>query len=162
MYISIARKKASSMLAPLDRVEIDAFLHKFPQRTEFSQESDALFDGLEDIVDLAGRGKTANAKTNAAMGTLIAVAESSKDIARFKRRGSTGASGRQGDILESHEKTFALNIGKRNVDATGITSFRVAVHGGMLHGKKAIGKSLGEGVDTLCIILSSVALAAFQ
>lgn len=41
-----------SMLTPFDRVEVDTLLHEFPQRAQLAEEGNALFDSLQDVVDL--------------------------------------------------------------------------------------------------------------
>ena len=61
------------MLAPLNRVEINTFLYKLPERTELSQECDTLPNSLQDIVNLAGGRKSSNTKPDAAMSTLVTV-----------------------------------------------------------------------------------------
>ena len=67
----------TSMLAPLNSVQVDTFLHKLPQWAELTQESNALADSLEHIVDLRVCREAANAKSDAAVCTLVAAAECS-------------------------------------------------------------------------------------
>ena len=62
------------VLTPLDRVEINALLHHFPEWTELSQESHPLTHSLDDIVDLLFRGESSNTKSDTAVCTLVAVA----------------------------------------------------------------------------------------
>ena len=80
-----------SMLTPLNRVQVNTFLHQLPQRTEFSQKGDTFFDSLQDIVDFTGGRESTNTKSNTAVGTLIAVTQCAEDVTGFegRRRAST-------------------------------------------------------------------------
>jgi hypothetical protein len=79
------------VLAPFNRVQVDALLDEFPQWTEFPQERDSVFDSFQDVVDFSISGEAANAESDTAVCTLVAVAESPQDITWLKggRRAST-------------------------------------------------------------------------
>lgn len=66
----------ASMLAPLNCVQVNSFLHKLPERTQLSQERDSFSDGVQNIVNLFLCRETADAESDAAVGALIAVAQS--------------------------------------------------------------------------------------
>lgn len=65
----------ASVLAPFDRVEIDAFLYQLPEGAQLSQESDPLPHGLQDVVDLTLRGESPDAEADAAVRAFVGVAQ---------------------------------------------------------------------------------------
>lgn len=72
------------VLAPLNRVQIDAFLHKLPQRAELSQEGHALLHSLEDVVDLGLCCESADAEADTAVSALVAASQRAQDVAGFE------------------------------------------------------------------------------
>lgn len=143
------------MLAPFDGVEVDALLDEFPEWTELSQEGDSFFNGFQNVVNLAGCGKAADAKPNTAVSALIAVPQSSKNVARLQRCRSASTSGGQSDVLESHQQRLALNIGKRHIDTARITSSCVTIQRGVLHAKQAVCEALRQSIDAVGVVLEN-------
>ena len=76
----ISSGATSLMLTPLDGVEVNTLLHKLPQGTQLTQESDALLDGLEHVVNLGVSGETADSETNTAVGALVTAAKGAEDV----------------------------------------------------------------------------------
>ena len=73
------------MLAPLNSVQVHAFLHQLPQWTQLPQETNSLGDRFEHIINLAFRREPPNTKPNTAVCAFIAVPQRSQNVARFKR-----------------------------------------------------------------------------
>ena len=73
------------MLAPLNGVQVNAFLHQLPERTQLSQEGHSVGHRLEHVVDLAFRCEASDAESDAAVCALIAVSKRSQDVARLQR-----------------------------------------------------------------------------
>lgn len=95
-YLSICTRKVKSslvpslnscpsMLAPLNCVQVHAFLHQLPERTQLSQKCHPVRHRLEHVVDLAFRCETSDAESDATVCALIAVPKRSQDVARLKR-----------------------------------------------------------------------------
>lgn len=143
------------MLAPFDTVEIDALLDKLPQRAELAEESDALPDGVEDVVDLGVGGEAADAEADTAVRALVAVAQGAEDVGGLERGGCASGTGRQGDVFQGHKEGLALDVGEGDVDAAGVVFGRVAVERGVFHGEKAVGQALGELGDALGVVLDA-------
>ena len=74
------------MLAPLNSVQIHAFLHQLPQWTQLPQETNSFSNRFEHVINLAFRRESSNAKPYAAVCAFIAVPQRSQDVARLKRR----------------------------------------------------------------------------
>lgn len=141
------------MLTPLDRIQRHALLHQFPQRTQFAQETDAIRDRLQDIIDFLFRGEAADAEADTAMGALVAIAQRAQDVARLERgRGACAARG-EGDVFEGHEERFAFDVVERYVHTTRVEVLWVAVLRGVFEGEEAAEKSIGEGEDALGVVL---------
>ena len=87
------------MLAPLDGVQINAFLDELPQRTELSQESYSVPHRVQDVVDLALGREPSDSKSDAAVRALITIAKRSEHVARFERCGRAGAARGQCNIF---------------------------------------------------------------
>ena len=66
--------------APLDGVEINTLLDQLPQRTQFTQESNAFLHSLEHVVDFGIGGEATNAETNTAVSALVTAAEGTENI----------------------------------------------------------------------------------
>lgn len=145
--------QARSMLAPFDRVEVDALLHQLPQWAKLSQEGDALANSLEHVVDLALCRETTDSKPNTAVCALITCPERTQHIAGLKRGGRAGTAGREGNVLQRHEKRLTLDVGERHVHAAGVMALTIAVECRMLERKQALKQPVREGSDVLVIIL---------
>ena len=65
------------MLAPFNCVQVNAFLHQLPERTQLSQEGHPIRHRLEYVVDLAFRCEASNAESDAAVRALITISECS-------------------------------------------------------------------------------------
>jgi len=74
------------VLAPLNRVQIDAFLNQLPQWAKLPQKGDALLDCFENVVDFFFSGEPPDAEPDTAMGTLVTAAQRAEDVAGFQRR----------------------------------------------------------------------------
>lgn len=141
------------MLAPFDTVKIDALLDELPQRAELAEERDALPDGVEDVVDLGVSGEAADAEADTAVRALVAVAQRAEHVRGLERGGCARGAGRERDVFQGHEEGLALDVGEGDVDAAGVVFGRVAVEGGVFHGEKAVGQTLGELGDALGVVL---------
>lgn len=141
------------MLAPLNRVEVNSLLDKLPERAELSEETDAVPDRLQDVVNFTFSGETANAETNTAVGALVTATEGPQNVAGLKRCRGTGTTRRKSDILQGHQERLALDVCKGNVDAAGIVTRGVTVQGGVLHGEETILEFVGERGDAFGVIL---------
>jgi hypothetical protein len=141
------------VLAPFNSIQIDALLHKLPQWAKLSQECHALFDGLENVVNLCFRRESADAETNTAVGTLIAASQRSEDVARFQRGRCACATGRERDVFQSHEERLSLNIGERNIDTARVVALAIAIESCVLKRQEPFEKAVGQGGDPLGVIL---------
>jgi hypothetical protein len=141
------------VLAPLDGVEIHTLLHKLPQWAELAEESDTLLHSLEHVVDFCVGCEAANAEADTGVCALVTVTEGAKNVRRLKRCRCAGGSGRQSDVLQSHQQGLALDVSEGYVDAASVTLVRVSVQGSVLHGEKTIGETLGQVGDALGIVL---------
>jgi hypothetical protein len=104
-------------------------------------------NSLEDIIDFSLGREATDTESNTAVSTLVAVSESSKNVTGLERGRSACTAGRQSNVLESHEKGFTFDVGKRNINAAGIECVAVTVLLGVLHRKEAAEKSVGEALD---------------
>lgn len=68
------------MLTPFNRIDVNAFLHHFPQRTQFPQEVHPLAHSLDYIIDLRFGGEPSNTKTDTAMSALVTIAEGTENV----------------------------------------------------------------------------------
>jgi hypothetical protein len=141
------------VLAPFDGVEVHALLHELPQRAQLAEEGYALLHGLEYVVDLGVSGETADTETDTGVCALVAVTESTEDVGWLKRGRCASRAGRQGNVLESHQERFTLDIGEGNVDAARVVLGGVSVEGGVLHCEETVGQTLGELGNALGIVL---------
>lgn len=141
------------MLAPLNCVQINTLLHKLPQRTQLPQKRNPLLHSLEYVINLALGREPTDTETDTAVGALIAVAEGAEDVAWFEGGGGASAAGRQGDVFESHQQGFALDVGEGNVDAARVVALGVAVLGGVFEGHEAGEEAGGEVGDPLGVVL---------
>lgn len=126
------------MLAPLDGVQVDTLLDQLPERTQLAKERHALLHGLENILDLEVRGESPNAEPNARVRALVTVAQGPQDVAGLQRCGRACTARGEGDVLQSHEKGLALDIGEGNVDTAGIEVVRVTVLASVFQGEEAL------------------------
>lgn len=143
------------VLAPLDRVEIDAFLHELPERAQLAEESDTLLDSLEDVVNLHLCREPTNTESDAAVCTLVTVAQGSQNVAGLQRRRGTSTTRGERDILECHEQRLTLHISKGHVDATGVERVGIAILSSVLESEQAVQKAVRQILDALCVILES-------
>ena len=141
------------MPAPLDTIKRNPLLHQLPERTQLPQKTHALRHRLQHIINLLLRRETAEAKSDTAVRTFVAVAQSAQDVARLERGGCARAPRRESDVFESHEERFAFHVGERYVDAAWVEVFGGAVLGGMFEAEEAFKEAGGEFADTLGIIL---------
>lgn len=141
------------MLAPLNRIQVNTFLHQLPKWAQFTQERHAGLDSLENVVDFFIRGEPADTKPDTAVGALITAAQCAQYVAGFQGCRGTRTAGGQGDILESHEQGFAFNVSKRHVHAARVVRFRITVQRGVLHGEESLTQALGQALNVLSVIL---------
>lgn len=150
------------MLAPLDSIEVNTLLHQLPKRAQLAQEVDSLLDCLENVVNLLLGGETTNTKSDTAVRTLVAVTQSTKNVAGLQGSRGAGTAGRQRNILQGHQERLALNVGKRNVDASRVEVLRVAVLGGVFQRQQAVEESVGQELDTLRVILINLLATVYH
>ena len=141
------------VLAPFNRVQVNALLNQLPEGAQLTQEVYAILDSLEDVVNLSISGEATNTETNTAVGTLVAASQGTQDIAGLQRGRSAGTTRRQGNVLESHQERLTLDIGERDVHTAGVVVLGVTVQGGVLHGEQALGEALGETLHMLGVVL---------
>ncbi len=77
------------MLRPIDRFDVDAVLHHFPERAHASELLDVFNNPLNGKVNILIGSKSTDPETNRRMGHIIFRAKSSKDIWRFEGRRGT-------------------------------------------------------------------------
>lgn len=141
------------MLRPLDRVQVDTFLHQLPQRAQLSQESDAVLDCVEHVVNLSVRGEAADSEANGAVRGFVRVTERSEYVRRLERCGGTCGTRGERDVLQRHEERLTLDVGEGDVDAAGVVVCWVTVQRGVFHGEEAVAELLGEGGDAFSVVL---------
>lgn len=141
------------MLTPLNSVEVNTLLNQLPQRAELTKEVHPLLHGLQHVIDLLLGRKATNTEPDTAVGTLVAVAQCTKNVTGLEggRRASTA--GRKSDVLQGHEQRLALNIRKGDIDTSRVEVLRVTILGRMLQSQEAVEKSVGEVLDALRIVL---------
>lgn len=154
--LSFNRVLTKLVLAPLNRVEVNSFLDKLPERAKLPEEANTVAHRLEDVVDFTLCGETANAETNTAVGALITAAKGPENVAGFKRGRSTGTTRRKGDILERHQEGLTLDVGKGDVDATGVMASGVTVESSVLQRQETVPQLPGKRRDALAVVLLRV------
>lgn len=115
------------MLTPLNRLQINSLLDKFPKRAQLPQEGHPLLHRFQHIIDLALGCEPADAKPDTAVRALVAVAQRTEHVARFEGGGRASRAGGEGDIFERHEEGFAFDVREGDVDAAGVVAVWVAV-----------------------------------
>ncbi|KAJ8550279.1 hypothetical protein ON010_g10790 [Phytophthora cinnamomi] len=115
------------VLAPLDRVGVDALLHHFPQGAHLAQTRDVLDAQLHGVVDLGLRRETADAEADGRVRQVLAHADGAQHVRRLERRARASAARGHGDVLERHEQTLALHVGERQVEVARVPLLQVAV-----------------------------------
>lgn len=131
--VIISLTAPTSMLRPLNRIDINPLLHHLPQRAQLPQKRHPLLNSIQHIINLLIRREPSNTKSNTAVGALVAVAESPEDVTRFERGRGTSTAGGESDVFQGHEEGFAFDVGKGDVDAAWVVPGWVAVQGGVLH-----------------------------
>lgn len=141
------------MLTPLDSVEVNTLLDQLPQRAELTKEVHPLLHRLQHVVDLLLGRKATNTESDTAVGTLIAVAQRTKNVTGLQggRRASTA--GGESDVLQGHEQRLAFNIRKGDINTSRVEVLRVTILGRMLQSQEAVEKSVGKVFDALRIVL---------
>lgn len=147
------------MLAPLDRVQVNTLLDQLPEGAQLTQEVHAILDSLEDVVNLGIGGEATNTETDTAVGALIAASKGTQDIAGLQGGRCAGTTGRQGNVLESHQERLTLDIGERDVHTAGVVVLGVTIQSGVLHGEQTLGEALGETLHVLGVILDGIKLS---
>lgn len=135
-------KSSRSVLAPLDRVQVNALLNQLPEGTQLTQEVHAILNSLENVVDLGIGGESANTEADTAVGALVAATQGAENVAGLQGGGGTGTTGRQSDVLQSHQKGFTLDIGEGDVHTAGVVVVGVTVQYGVLHRQEALAQTL--------------------
>lgn len=146
-------RRTRLVLGPLDRVQIDTILNHLPKGTQLAQEVHAILDSLENVVDLGVGGESTNAEADTAVCALVAAAQSMQDVAGLEGGRSASTAGRQGNVLEGHQKRLALDVGERDVHTAGVVMLGVTIQSGVIHREQTLGKALGEALDVLGIVL---------
>ena len=141
------------VLAPLNGVQVNALLHELPERANVTQVLHPALHRLEHIVDLRLGGEPADTEADAAVRALVTAAQRTQDVAGLQRRRRAGAARGQCNILKGHQEGLALDVGERDVDATGVEVVPVAVLVRMLHGEEAVEETVRQRLDALRIIL---------
>lgn len=148
-------RRARLVLAPLDRIQIDTLLDQLPKGTQLAQEVHAILDSLENVVDLRVGGESTNAEADTAVSALVAAAQSTQDVAGLEGGRSASTAGRQGNVLEGHQKRLTLDVGERDVHTAGVVMLGVTIQSSVLHREQSLGEALGETLDVLGIVLKS-------
>lgn len=120
-------KSSRSVLAPLDRVQVNALLNQLPEGTQLTQEVHAILNSLENVVDLGIGGESADTEADTAVGALVAAAQGTQDVAGLQGGRSAGTTRGQGNVLEGHQERLTLDIGERDVHTAGVVMLGVTV-----------------------------------
>ena len=88
------------------------------------------------------------------MRKVLIGSDGSENVARLKGSGSARRSGAQCDVLQGHEQTLALDVGKAEVDDAGVGVVGVPVedHVGKV-GRELVHELLAETLHVLRIVL---------
>lgn len=132
-------------MGPLDRLKVDALLVELPERAHIPELVDDGDNLLRDVIHLALRGETAEPHANRRVCVLVIEAESSEDVGWLEGSRCAGATGRQADVLESHQETLAFDELETQVDAARVATIWVAVDEDLVYpGENVVLQSLSQ------------------
>mmetsp|Transcript_14196 Transcript_14196/g.40417 ORF Transcript_14196/g.40417 Transcript_14196/m.40417 type:complete len:402 (+) Transcript_14196:48-1253(+) len=153
-YLMIVVMTVSGILCPLDRLQVDAFLHHLPQRTHFAQPCHVGFQQMQHEIDFFLRRETPDAESQAAVCQFVIHAERSQHVTGFQRRRGAGRTRTDGNILQRHQQALALNVRETVVQATGVVVRGISVSD---HLRDALFDSLlqlaGQVRDPLVVVI---------
>ncbi|ETN04040.1 hypothetical protein PPTG_23687 [Phytophthora nicotianae INRA-310] len=115
------------VLAPLDRVGVNAFLHHFPQRTHLTQTRDVLDTQVHGIVDLLLRREATNAEADGRVRQVLAHANGTQHVRRLQRCTGARTARRNGNVLKRHQQTLSLHIRKGKVKVARVSFLEITV-----------------------------------
>mmetsp|Transcript_11703 Transcript_11703/g.37170 ORF Transcript_11703/g.37170 Transcript_11703/m.37170 type:complete len:405 (-) Transcript_11703:257-1471(-) len=104
------------VLRPLDGLDVDTLLDHLPQRAHFAQLLHVLHGEVHRAVHLVVRGKAADPKADRGVRELLFHAEGTQHVRGLQGRRRACRAGRDRDVLQAHEETFALHVRERQVD----------------------------------------------
>ena len=86
---------------------------------KFSQPADDFDNAIGDVIHFFFRIEAADSEPDRCVGQILSDAERLQNIRRFQTRRSAGRSGRNRNVVDSHQQRLAFDIGKTHVQIAG-------------------------------------------
>ena len=153
LLLFVPAAPGSSVLAPLDGLEVDTLLDHLPQRRHLPQLLHVLRGQLDRLVHLLNRREPTQSVPDARVRHLLVHAQRPENVRRLERRAGARAPAAHRDLLQTHQQRLALDVREGHVDVAGVPSVRVAVQLDVLAlGADSVDEALGKHLDVRAIV----------